>query len=296
MNPNYNNNNNFERGTLRSNHNPNLPPTYGSHPSSGPAPSTAGHHTHDILNKLDPRVDSTHDNQPLPTQTQPVHNSKLANMLDPRVDSRAANAQQQQGIHGGVGAHSSSGMMMGSSSSGVREGTYGPHSTRMQNAMDPTVDSDLDSHGMRRHNAVPGTAGYTSNMTGVPSGGVRHGAGPEVMHGAGGPNAAVMSNAHNNHGHGHGTTTAGYDNHHSGGMMGGNNHSGGMGMGMGGQHMMEQQQRGHLPGPAPNTAGPHKSDLLNKLDPRVDSKGGSSLGGHNAAGGTYRGDDVRRGI
>jgi hypothetical protein len=29
---------------------------------------------------------------------------------------------------------------------------------------------------------------------------------------------------------------------------------------------------GHnLPGPAPNTAGPHKSDLLNKLDPRVDS-------------------------
>ncbi|KAI9655730.1 MAG: hypothetical protein M1821_005165 [Bathelium mastoideum] len=26
-----------------------------------------------------------------------------------------------------------------------------------------------------------------------------------------------------------------------------------------------------LPGPAPNTAGPHKSDLLNKLDPRVDS-------------------------
>jgi len=29
-----------------------------------------------------------------------------------------------------------------------------------------------------------------------------------------------------------------------------------------------------LPGPAPNTAGPHRSDLLNKLDPRVDSKTG----------------------
>jgi len=26
------------------------------------------------------------------------------------------------------------------------------------------------------------------------------------------------------------------------------------------------------PGPAPNTAGPHKSDLLNKLDPRVESR------------------------
>lgn len=29
-----------------------------------------------------------------------------------------------------------------------------------------------------------------------------------------------------------------------------------------------------LPGPAPNTAGPHSSDLLNKLDPRVDSQRG----------------------
>jgi hypothetical protein len=34
-------------------------------------------------------------------------------------------------------------------------------------------------------------------------------------------------------------------------------------------------------GPAPNTAGPHKSDLLNKLDPRVDSDldGSKTIGG-----------------
>jgi hypothetical protein len=34
-------------------------------------------------------------------------------------------------------------------------------------------------------------------------------------------------------------------------------------------------------GPAPNTAGPHKSDLLNKLDPRVDSDldGSKTFGG-----------------
>jgi hypothetical protein len=32
---------------------------------------------------------------------------------------------------------------------------------------------------------------------------------------------------------------------------------------------------------APNTAGPHKSDLLNKLDPRVDSDldGSKTIGG-----------------
>ncbi|KAJ4395247.1 hypothetical protein N0V85_006627 [Neurospora sp. IMI 360204] len=28
---------------------------FGEHPASGPAPSTAGFHKHDILNKLDPR-------------------------------------------------------------------------------------------------------------------------------------------------------------------------------------------------------------------------------------------------
>jgi hypothetical protein len=28
---------------------------------------------------------------------------------------------------------------------------------------------------------------------------------------------------------------------------------------------------GNAPGPAPNTAGPHRNDILNKADPRVDS-------------------------
>lgn len=35
-------------------------------------------------------------------------------------------------------------------------------------------------------------------------------------------------------------------------------------------------------GPAPNTAGPHKSDMLNKADPRVDSNldGSKTMGGN----------------
>jgi hypothetical protein len=35
-------------------------------------------------------------------------------------------------------------------------------------------------------------------------------------------------------------------------------------------------------GPAPHTAGPHKSDLMNKLDPRVDSDldGSKTVGGN----------------
>src|SRR5690606_3141789 len=40
--------------------------------------------------------------------------------------------------------------------------------------------------------------------------------------------------------------------------------------------------KSNLPGPAPNTAGPHKSDILNKLDPRVDSNldGSKTIGGN----------------
>jgi len=221
-----------------------MPPTYGTSRASGPAPSTAGHHTHDLLNKLDPRVDSTHDHQPMPAASQPVHSSKLANALDPRVDTRTANATissgvQQPAMHGAAGLGSSH-------QRSAPEGTYGPHSSRMGNAMDPRVDSDMDSHGMRSHNAATGT-GYGSGMR---------------SH-----NAAIGA------GYGSGTHSAG-----------------GMGAGT--------MRTSHLPGPAPNTAGPHRSDLMNKLDPRVDSKG-TGLGGNTAGmgtGATYRGDDVRRGI
>ncbi|KAL2167532.1 hypothetical protein VTG60DRAFT_1118 [Thermothelomyces hinnuleus] len=64
-------NNTSERGIRHNNH-PNAATagapggmTYGQSAASGPAPTTAGHHKHDILNKLDPRVDSTHDRQPM---------------------------------------------------------------------------------------------------------------------------------------------------------------------------------------------------------------------------------------
>lgn len=214
-----------------------MPPTYGSSRASGPAPSTAGHHTHDLLNKLDPRVDSTHDHQPMPSATQPVHSSKLANALDPRVDTRTANATISSGVHQQPAMHGAAGTAgFGSSHnhhSAAPEGTYGPHSSRVANAMDPRVDSDMDSssRGMRSHNAAVG-AGYGSGT-----------------HGAGGLGTGTMRTSH------------------------------------------------HLPGPAPNTAGPHRSDLMNKLDPRVDSKGTSGMGmGMGNGGATYRGDDVRRGI
>jgi 6-phosphogluconate dehydrogenase len=42
----------------------------------------------------------------------------------------------------------------------------------------------------------------------------------------------------------------------------------------------------HLPGPADKTAGPHGSDVMNKLDPRVDSDldGSKKVGGDRTFG------------
>ena len=39
---------------------------------------------------------------------------------------------------------------------------------------------------------------------------------------------------------------------------------------------MTQTQGGALPGPAPNTAGPHGNDLLNRVDPTVDAMSGGT--------------------
>ncbi|KAK0649551.1 hypothetical protein B0T16DRAFT_410301 [Cercophora newfieldiana] len=203
--------------------------SFGESPASGPAPTTAGHHKHDILNKLDPRVDSTHDRAPVqamtggnnvPAGTYGPHTSRLANALDPRVDSDR-DGRAAQGVSGrgggmvggmtGAGAGAAAGYgagPVGNPRSTAPEGTYGPHTSRVANALDPRVDSDRDGRGGMY--AGQSGSGYPHD----------------------------------------GTTGAGY-----------------------GQHAMSGAVPSG-PGPAPNTAGPHKSDLMNKLDPRVDSKTG----------------------
>ncbi|PTB69357.1 hypothetical protein BBK36DRAFT_1137795 [Trichoderma citrinoviride] len=203
----------------------------------GPAPFTAGPHRHDIVNKLDPTVDSgtggmqvlssapnttnaaagvsgmpatggstaLGSNNPYGTQTQPVHNSRMANALDPRVDFTQ---QQQQGganyytkgtnvVPGGTAA--------GATPRHVPEGTYGPHGSRMANAADPRVDSDADRHRIGGTTRAGAAAGSVGGATGA------------------GANAKPI-------------------------------YPPGVG------------------GPAPTTAGPHRHDILNKLDPTVNSQ------------------------
>lgn len=238
-----------ERGVRNNN---NIAPvsgsTFGESPASGPAPTTSGHHKHDIINKLDPRIDSTKDNRPIATNngnnipegTYGPHSSRLANKLDPRVDSdldskgpRTANA-----VTGGPTMRGAAGPGVTTNNNNtIPEGTYGPHSSRLANTLDPRVDSDADRN---RAGGMTGGTGAGYSNTGYAQ------QQPQRQGG-------MFSNT--------GTTatapgTAGYSNNN---MMSG-------------------------PGPAPKTAGPHKSDLLNKLDPRVDSKTGGVSGSYGAGG------------
>jgi hypothetical protein len=237
---------------------------------NGPAPNTEGPHKSDMLNRADPRVDSDRDgsrtvgNNPtrgneVPEGTYGTHNSRVANAADPRIDSdrdRTTGINSHTagthgaGLTGAYGGHES-GLTSGAHegglhSGGAREGAHGPHSSRIANAADPRVDSDRD--GSR-------TAGTTTGagLTGTHG---THG----THEGAHGPHSSRVANAADPrvdsdrdhraaHTGGHATSTGDRITGTAAGALGGPSAT----------------------GPAPNTAGPHKSDLLNKLDPRVDS-------------------------
>lgn len=242
------------------------------------------HGTHDTHN-----THSTHSSG-LPEGTAGPHSSRAANAADPRVDSDLDSSRRTGAGHttgglgsttgtaghttghttGGIGSHSenmpgrTSGMTgtgmtgtgrhsenmpghstgLGSTghSSGLPEGSVGPHSSRAANAADPRVDSDLDSS--RRSRGLGGNT-YDQTTTGT-SGFSSHGAG---AHGPTGTHT--------------GTHSSGMTGAHSGSHMAGNT-----------------AYDSTNPGPAPKTAGPHKSDMLNKADPRVDSNldGSKTLG------------------
>jgi hypothetical protein len=194
--------------------------TYGRSPASGPAPTTAGHHSHDFLNKLDPRVDSTHDAQAMPQQQ---HSTK----------------------------------------SNIPEGTYGPHHSRVANALDPRVDSDLDS--------TRTGAGAGAGMG--PGGGWVGGGGGEVPARAGVAQGTGMgmhsAPGYENAGQRTGVPAAGRaSGAYAQQQPQAQTHGVMMGEGVGGPH--------HQPAGAAGAGGfgPHKSSLMNKLDPRVDSKTG----------------------
>ncbi|KAK3948396.1 hypothetical protein QBC32DRAFT_327823 [Pseudoneurospora amorphoporcata] len=246
--------------------------TFGEHPASGPAPSTAGFHKHDILNKLDPRVDSTMEHHPVAAMA--------AAEVDPARDAPYHHTGLGESMHGAAGPSSLSSTTATATRSHqaydnrqhhiLPEGTYGPtHSSRPANTLGSHVDPSHNNHNNNRMNNpnanIPLPHVYDDHRA---RHGFHHGvdvatnsstiAGAGTGHGLGGVGMGQSHGGNQQHNlpsmHPHGTSASRYHD------VGGNVSEG----------------ISNLPGPAPNTAGPHRSDFLNRLDPRVDSKGGHS--------------------
>jgi len=205
----------------------------------GPAPNTAGPHRHDILNKLDPTVDS----QSGGAQILGPHAQTTRDAYAPGYgQGTAPNAVHAQGLPQSNMRHAAPqpGAYTTNPVQNVPDGTYGPHSSRTANKLDPRIDSDMDNRGapyaQRRPDAMA-------------QGGVLMGNTQEEMYGT----------RPSRHGNNFDPRYEQDSNMRGSSLPQGNVH--------GAQHV-----GGYHPGPAPNTAGPHRSDFLNKLDPAVDSK------------------------
>jgi len=278
--------------------------TYGTTTNAGP-------HNSNVANKLDPRVDSDRDGRGAHGTTMGgthgtstnagPHDSNVANKLDPRVDSDRDNRGAHQGhedtylssgkMHTNVlgneaqttapasSTHKSSAGVFGATTHGSNthgtHGTHGthntstnagPHDSNVANKLDPRVDSDRDGRGA--HGTTMGGTHGTSTNAGPHDSNAANKLDPRVDSDRDGRGA--HGTTHNTTSNTGGTNTLGkipmVDNH---------------GHSTASHARTTPTSKSNLPGPAPNTAGPHKSDILNKLDPRVDSNmdGSKTIGG-----------------
>jgi hypothetical protein len=254
-----------------------------------PQSSNSGPHASNVANKADPRVDSDNSKSGYGNHSTTTgvgsgttsgygtsgtntgaygstnagpHSSNLANKADPRIDSdrdgsHNTHTSHNTGVSSGVGtshAHGHAGTNHGNTFAGQTTSgstTAGPHSSNIANKLDPRVDSDRDGS----HNTG---AGYSSNThsgthTGNNVGGTGFGGGVSHSTNAGPHDSNLANKADprvdsdlDSRGNRHGASTGGV-------------------FGASGSHATAGS------GTAQNTAGPHNSDMLNKLDPRVDS-------------------------
>ncbi|KAL8871058.1 MAG: hypothetical protein Q9174_003037 [Haloplaca sp. 1 TL-2023] len=215
------------------------------------------------------------------------HHTDTANRLDPHVSGGRGPTEHASvpstGTHG-----SSTGMGSGPGST-----TAGPHSSGMANKADPRVDSDLDgrrgmetgSHGTTGGYGSSTGTGYGSNtgMTGTGSGygSSDTSAGPHSSNMGNKADPRVDSDLDGRRGmetgsHGTHGTTGGYGSSSDTGY-GSNAGMTGTGSGYGSSSATHGRGTDYndttsSTGAGGSTgAGPHKSSMMNKLDPRVDS-------------------------
>ncbi|KAI1178122.1 hypothetical protein F4777DRAFT_144739 [Nemania sp. FL0916] len=263
-----------------------------------------------IVNKVKEAVSGHHNTSSAPEGTHGTHNSRAANAADPRIDSdrdhRAAPGSTVGGTHGstvggthgyttgshyahGDGAYDTPGTAGTTGTTGLTgatgttgttgglgsHGREGPHKSNVANKLDPRIDSDRS--GQRMGN----TAGdhYGSGAEGI------HGPHTSRVANAADPRVDSDRDASRTVGNTYGSSgTAGTTGAH--GTQGTHHGTSQLGGTQGTHHGTSQLGGTHAPGPAPHTAGPHKSDLLNKADPRVDSDldGSKTVGGNKTYG------------
>ncbi|KAJ5807657.1 hypothetical protein N7447_011113 [Penicillium robsamsonii] len=278
--------------------------------------TNAGPHNSNIANKVDPRVDSDRDNR--------ARHEGLAGTGTTHGTSGVTGTGAGLGsTHGTTGTHSSalgSGTTHGTTSST----NTGPHGSSIANKIDPRVDSDRDNrahhddltgaglgstHGTAgTHSSTlgSGTTHGTSDVTGTGAGlGSTHGttgstnAGPHSSNIANKVDPRVDSDRDNRAHHG-GLSGAGAgagaglgSTHHTTAT---GTHGSALGSGTGATHNTIREQPVYTtggpiatPGSSSTNAGPHSSNIANKLDPRVDSDRDSSAQHQSTIAGTGAG-------
>ncbi|KAF1365624.1 hypothetical protein EJ07DRAFT_94512, partial [Lizonia empirigonia] len=272
-----------------------------------------GPHSSHTANQADPRVDSdrydTAGNTAVHHGSDPTgpHDSKLANKLDPRVDSdKVGPTGNSSSIGGYDNEHHTSGqqtyqtdgkklpeaLLEDHSRADHHSGAglshthgsdpTGPHDSHLANKADPRVDSDrygaagntsgaggygagqygTTGSGLTGSHGTHGSTGYGTTGSGLTGNqGYSDPTGPHDSHLSNKADPRVDSDRYGGQGNTYGTTqSSGFT---------GNNHPGQVG------------------NPNANqTAGPHGSNILNKLDPRVDSDldGSKRVGGDRTYG------------
>ncbi|OKL60511.1 hypothetical protein UA08_04267 [Talaromyces atroroseus] len=156
----------------------------------GVGSTNQGPHNSNMMNKLDPRVDSDRDHRAAPggitgqshpagttgttgtavgaggmgtgtgtTTTAGPHNSNVANEMDPRVDSDRSNYGTSSGLAAGTGTRTGTGHHYN-----TRSTNAGPHDTNVGNKIDPRVDSDMDNRARYQQ------TGNTTTASAAPAG------------------------------------------------------------------------------------------------------------------------------
>jgi hypothetical protein len=249
----------------------------------GTTSTNVGPHDSNIANKLDPRVDSDRDNRArhetlgtgashgtthgigstthgtTSTNVGP-HDSNIANKADPRVDSDRDNRARHETL--GTGASHGTSHGIGSTTHGTTSTNVGPHDSNIANKLDPRVDSDRDNRGRHEtlgtgashgtsHGIGSTTHGTTSTNVGPHDSNIANKVDPRVDSDR--DNRALLSGAGTAPALG---STDGPTSTLSSGTATGH----------------AQPLSGATHGTSTSTnAGPHDSNIANKLDPRVDS-------------------------